>query len=100
MKSRDQITVLIAAFFLVGVQGLRADGVTLPRITPEAQGIFSETICEFVHAANQTSKASASPFTEQAHVFRRPTAPPSTESKDSNDRQSAKSEVAAMYFCF
>ena len=53
MKNTFHITALIVALFPGACQCSRADGVPLPRSTPEAQGIPARAICDFVAAADQ-----------------------------------------------
>src|SRR5512140_1265084 len=46
-------SALIAAVSLAAIPGLQAAKMSLPRSTPEAQGISSQSICDFVTAADK-----------------------------------------------
>jgi CubicO group peptidase (beta-lactamase class C family) len=52
MKCRSFLSALIGTSILVAIPGAQA-GMPLPRSTPEAQGISSEAVLEFVEAADK-----------------------------------------------
>jgi CubicO group peptidase (beta-lactamase class C family) len=53
MKNRSILSALIASLFLAAIPRARAVNLPLPRSTPEAQGVSSQAICEFVESADK-----------------------------------------------
>jgi CubicO group peptidase (beta-lactamase class C family) len=53
MKSRLLLSALIGAVFLAASSRTHAANMPLPRSTPEAQGVSSQAICDFVDEANK-----------------------------------------------
>jgi CubicO group peptidase (beta-lactamase class C family) len=53
MKNKSLLSALIVAIFLAAIQRAHAANMPLPRSTPEAQGLSSKAVCDFVAAADQ-----------------------------------------------
>jgi CubicO group peptidase (beta-lactamase class C family) len=53
MKNRSLFSALIVSLFLAAIPRARAVNLPLPRSTPEAQGVSSQAICEFVASADK-----------------------------------------------
>ena len=53
MKSRLLVSAMIGAAFLAASPRSQAANMSLPRSTPEAQGVSSQAICDFIEAADK-----------------------------------------------
>jgi hypothetical protein len=53
MKCGSHCSALIVATFLAAIPGAGAADVPLPRSTPEAQGVSSQAIGDFIQAAEK-----------------------------------------------
>ena len=54
-KNRSLFSALIAGLLLNAIPGLQGASQPLPRSTPEAQGISSQSVCDFVAAADKVN---------------------------------------------
>src|SRR5665213_2239670 len=69
MKNRSLVPALIAALFLATMGRAHAVNMPLPRSTPEAQGISSQAICDYVAAADQINTLHSFMLVRHGHVI-------------------------------
>lgn len=68
-KNRSLFSALIAALLLTSIPNLQAAGLSLPRSTPEAQGISSQSVCDFVAAADKVNTLHSFMIVRHGHVI-------------------------------
>jgi CubicO group peptidase (beta-lactamase class C family) len=69
MKHRPILLALIAAVFSGSIPGLHAAAQPLPRSTPEAQGVSSRSIREFVEAVDKINTLHSFMIVRHGHVI-------------------------------
>jgi len=69
MKNRSLLSALIAAIFLAGILCSHAVNMPLPRSTPEAQGISSQAISDYVEAADKINTMHSFMLVRHGHVI-------------------------------
>jgi hypothetical protein len=55
-KNSSLLSALIAALLFAAIPPLLAASQPLPRSTPEAQGVSSRSVCDFVAAADKIAR--------------------------------------------
>jgi CubicO group peptidase (beta-lactamase class C family) len=69
MKSRSLPLALIVAIFLAAIPRAHAANMPLPRSTPEAQGISSQAVRDFVEAADKINTLHSFMLVRHGHVI-------------------------------